>query len=206
MDTTPEDKVENGNSDLVGKFFKAQSTPPNCEICKDVTYYTSTSDDNITCYSNNNFLIVVKVDEDDGFGSESFYVYRMPQKVDPILTLLLKDTLFTIHQGYTPHFYGFSGNYLLIDDSEVSDNGTLLVFDLEKGKKIVDENTAGGDMECDGEYVSYWILSEMPRDSVCPEQQEWEKYNSTRVIEKMKINLVTLKKESTQKYDCQPEQ
>ena len=77
------------------------------------------------------------------------------------------------------------------------------MYDIETGRKIVDEAYFDGEIEFDGDNLLFWTATELMKDTICPGPQEWEKFgNRTIVAEKISVDILTLEREHTKQFEC----
>jgi len=189
------------------KFIKTKDLNASCSLCKDAVLYISPMQDKIhlKCFVTKKYTVMTKSNE-EGNG-EYIYIFKTKQPETASINLSEKDTLFTIKDDDSNFFYGIYGKYVFIDNGTGAQNRSVKVYNVETKKKFIDENYFDGNIEFDGSNLFFWNRTAIKKDSVCPEPQKWEASgNSTIVVEKIKMNVETLKREGTKKYDCRAEE
>ncbi len=188
-------------------FIKTKYFDSSCYLCKDAIYYVPKNHDKseISCFVTPDYTIIKR--DIRSLEENCYYIFKTKQKNDSVLLLSEKDTLFTIREDEYNFIEGIYDKYLFLDFGTGAQNRSFQVYNLDAEKKILDENYFEGDIKFDGTNLFFWISTEIKRDSICPEPQEWDNGgNPTIVVEKIKINFENLKREGTRQYECRMEE
>lgn len=203
--STNEIKVDKSISPLI--FVKTKGKTSDCPICKGVGLYKSPNKDSLfsRCYVSPEYTVLA-IEDNEGAG-ENIYVYKTDSQKDTLFLYVQRDTLYTIKNDFAKWFYGLYDNYLFIDNGTSAQGRFFEVHDIKSRKIIVSQDYFDAKVEFDGTDLSFWVSTELSKDSICPGPHEWDEYgNRTIVVEKIKINLNDLTKEGTNQYDCRMEE
>lgn len=188
-------------------FIKTKDFDSSCYLCKEARLYVSPNKDkyDIACFVTPNYTIMKR--DIKSLEENCYYIFKTKQKNDSILLLSEKDTLFTIKEDEYNFIEGIYDKYLFIDFGTTAQNRSFQVYNLETHRKIVDEKYFDGNIEFNGNNLFFYVSTKIKRDSICPKPQEWEKDgNPAIVVEKIKINIENLRRESTKQYECRMEE
>lgn len=175
-----------------------------CHICKDVKRFLMDGKNNAEAYANSTFVVLVTEKGSDTGYDMFVYARKAGNKGDTLEMDVKKGQLLQLNEAAN-FFYGLYGNYLFVDNGTGSQNRRVKVYDLTTGKKIIEDTYFDGEFEFDGKTLSFWAAAtDKKKEKVCPgKYQVWESGgNGTAVVEKIKIDIVSLKKTRTGKFEC----
>lgn len=167
---------------------------------------TKSSDESVKCYQNEKYFIAEKQSLGDSYilikiktnGDVNYDCLYNFEKSD----LEIKDS--------ATYYLGLENNFLLIDKGTSPGTRGLDIYDLDKRTKIYTGFYSSGEsaIKILNNTITFWQPTKIKAtEENCPILAENEKnYFSSVIEEYIKMDLLTLKKESLKEFRCSPRQ
>jgi hypothetical protein len=166
---------------------------------------TAADSGNVTCYDFPEYYIIAR-DVPDGVGTDFLIKYKSnPKEKLPCSYVMLNGDL-EIKNEFAEYYAGLKKDLLILDSTTGPGPSGLIIWDLEKRKKVFEGSWSDPEESNDSTLV-YWLETDEATEGNCPRLKEWQSEGLSGAIEtKVILNLPIFSITKTKETRCSPRQ
>lgn len=162
--------------------------------------------DGYILFESNSYWILTKELEDE-VGSDIFVKKKSANEKTLVLNDILKNNSFSYRNVIAEYYFGIYDGLLFLDSGTGSEPRGLMVYDIEKKKKVYEGKYSSPiSIDSNGK-LTFWVKKGEANTKNCSQIKFWRTEGLDAAIEeKIMIDLRTFKTETTSGTRCSPRQ
>ncbi len=159
----------------------------------------------VQCYQSPKYLVVAK-DVEGGVGTDFLVKYKLQADEKLPCSYSFGNDDFEIKNEWAEYFAGLTENLLVLDSTTCPGPSGLMIWDLNKRKKVY-EGSWSGPTEINDDSIIYWTETGEATEDNCPERAKWASNGLGAAIEtKVILDLSDFRISKTIETRCSPRQ
>lgn len=165
----------------------------------------SAESNKVECYQSTKYFVVAK-DLKDKAGTDFLVKYRSNADEKLPCSYVVANNDFEIPNEWAEYFAGLTGDFLILDSTTGPGPSGLIIWDLNKRKKVY-EGLWAGPSKIKDDSIIYWTETGEATEDNCPERANWESHGLGAAIEKkVVLDLFSFSISKTNETRCSPRQ